>query len=149
VALFQRGNTGQAVRASSSIPGVFLPTLIAGRRYVDGGVISPVPVDAARKMGANFIIAVDISAKPENVVNGAVGVMQQSVTIMGHKLNLAELSRADIVLQPRVAHIGAAQFAQKHAAILEGEKVTAQMLPEIKRKLRLKTEQLNVLPLKK
>jgi len=147
--LFQRGNTGQAVRASSSLPGVFQSTLITGRRYVDGGVVSPVPVDAAKSMGADFVIAVDISAKPEKSVSGALRAMQQSITIMGHKLNMAELSRADVVLRPQVNHIGAAQFEQKHIAILEGEKIAMQMMPEIKRKIQLKAAQLNTLPVKK
>jgi NTE family protein len=62
-AIFVRGNVGQAVRASSSIPGVFEPVKIGGRNYIDGGVVSPVPVDAARQLGADFVIAVDISSK--------------------------------------------------------------------------------------
>src|SRR5690606_40152433 len=51
--VFVRGNTGQAVRASSSVPGVFEPVTIGGYQYVDGGVVSPVPVDAARQLGAD------------------------------------------------------------------------------------------------
>jgi NTE family protein len=62
--LFRRGNTGQAVRASSSVPGVFQPVAIGGHDYVDGGLVEPVPVDAAREMGADFVIAVNISADP-------------------------------------------------------------------------------------
>lgn len=59
-----RGNAGQVVRDQSSIPGVFEPVMISSKRYVDGGVVSPVPVDAAHELGADFIIAVDISKKP-------------------------------------------------------------------------------------
>ena len=61
---FRTGNTGTAVRASSSVPGVFQPVSINGRDYVDGGLVSPVPVRAARTMGADVVIAVDISNKP-------------------------------------------------------------------------------------
>ena len=64
--LFQRGDTGTAVRASSSVPAVFQPVRISGRDYVDGGLVSPVPVRAARQMGAELVIAVDISSAPEN-----------------------------------------------------------------------------------
>lgn len=143
--LFRAGNTGQAVRASSSIPGVFQPTLIGGRRYVDGGVVSPVPVDAAKKMGADFIIAVDISSKASHqVAEGALGVMYQSITIMGQKIGDAELKLADIVLHPRIGKIGGTDFDQRHVAILEGEKVLMQALPDIKRKLQAKTQLLNV-----
>ncbi|MEY4124349.1 MAG: family protein RssA, partial [Pseudomonadota bacterium] len=59
------GNTGSAVRASSAVPAVFQPVKIGTREYVDGGLVSPVPVRQAREMGANVIIAVDISTDPE------------------------------------------------------------------------------------
>ncbi|MFN8762308.1 MAG: patatin-like phospholipase family protein, partial [Burkholderiales bacterium] len=62
--LFQRGNIGIAVRASSSVPGVFTPVAINGREYVDGGLTAPVPVQAARSMGGDIVIAVDISTEP-------------------------------------------------------------------------------------
>ncbi len=63
--LFQRGNTGIAVRASCSVPSIFEPVKIGGHEYVDGGLVSPVPASFARKMGADFVIAVDISQRPE------------------------------------------------------------------------------------
>ena len=62
--LFQRGDTGLAVRASSAVPAVFQPVKIGTREYVDGGLVSPVPVRFARQMGAELVIAVDISALP-------------------------------------------------------------------------------------
>ena len=112
--VFVRGNTGQAVRASSSIPGVFEAVKIGGYSYVDGGVVSPVPVDAARELGADFIIAVDISSKADGKAPGSMlGNINQSITIMGQKLGALELQRADIVLRPRVLDIGAADFGQR------------------------------------
>ena len=63
--VFRSGDTGMAVRASAAVPGVFQPTQFRGRSYVDGGLTSPVPVQAARDMGADFVIAVDISDRPE------------------------------------------------------------------------------------
>ena len=62
--VFNSGNAGQAVRASASIPNVFLPVEIRGKQYVDGGLSAPVPVSAAKRLGANVVIAVDISARP-------------------------------------------------------------------------------------
>src|ERR1035437_1128543 len=59
--VFRTGDTGTAVRASSSVPGLFQPVLIRGHEYVDGGLSSPVPVRFAHQMGATFVIAVDIS----------------------------------------------------------------------------------------
>lgn len=134
---FARGNTGQAVRASSSIPGVFEPVMIAGRRYVDGGVISPVPVDAARELGADFIIAVDISSKANaaNSPSNMLGIVNQAVMIMGQKLGEQEMTRADIIIRPKVGKIGAADFDQKNVAILEGEKATLAAISDIKRKM--------------
>ena len=133
---FVRGNAGQAVRASSSIPGVFEPALIRGRRYVDGGVVSPVPVDAARELGADFVIAIDISSKAAgNRPDGMLGIVNQSLTIMGEKLGAQELARADVVIRPRVGRIGAADFDKKNLAIHEGEQAAQAALPQIKAKL--------------
>ncbi len=131
--VFVRGNTGQAVRASSSIPGVFEPTLIGGRNYVDGGIVSPVPVDAARELGADFVIAVDISTIASGKAPGSLlGNVNQSIAIMGRKLGAQELSRADIVIRPRVDDIGPASFEQRNDAILEGEKAGMAALPKIR-----------------
>ena len=135
--VFVRGNTGQAVRASSSIPGVFEAVAIGKAHYVDGGVVSPVPVDAARELGADFVIAVDISSKANGIASptSILGNVNQSITIMGQKLGALELARADIVIRPKVTDIGAADFAQKNRAILEGERAAQAALPEIRKKI--------------
>ncbi|MBB6240693.1 NTE family protein [Rhodanobacter sp. MP1X3] len=131
--VFIRGNTGQAVRASSSIPGVFEPVLIGDKHYVDGGVVSPVPVDAARQLGADFVIAVDISSTPSGSNPlGMVNIVGQSITIMGHQLGKQELARADFVIRPNITGIGATDFEQKNQAILEGERATLAAMPAIK-----------------
>lgn len=134
--VFVRGNTGQAVRASSSIPGVFEPVTIGQMHYVDGGVVSPVPVDAARQLGADFVIAVDISTKPNGKNPGSLlGNVNQSITIMGQKLGQQELARADIVIRPNVGTIGPADFEQRNDAILEGERATLAAMPQIRAQL--------------
>ena len=134
--VFVRGNTGQAVRASSSIPGVFEPTEISGKHYVDGGVVSPVPVDAARQLGADFVIAVDISTKPSGInPEGMVNILGQSIAIMGQQLGRQETARADVVIRPGVGNIGATDFEQKNQAILEGEKAALAAIPTIRAKL--------------
>ena len=121
--IFNRGNTGQAVRASCSIPGVFQPAVIAGKRYVDGGLVSPVPVDAARQLGADIVIAVDISSKAKDgKAAGILSNLNQTITIMGQKLGEQEMTRADVIIRPRVEQIGAGDWDQKHVALLEGEK---------------------------
>ncbi len=135
--VFVRGNTGQAVRASSSIPGVFEAVAIGKAHYIDGGVTSPVPVDAARELGAEFVIAVDISSKANGIASttSMLGNINQSIRIMGQKLGVLELQRADIVIRPKVSDIGPADFDQKNRAILEGERATLAALPQIKAKL--------------
>ena len=131
--IFNRGNTGQAVRASCSIPGVFQPAVIAGKRYVDGGLVSPVPVDAARQLGADIVIAVDISSKAKDgKAAGILSNLNQTITIMGQKLGEQEMTRADVIIRPRVGQIGAADLDQKHVALLEGEKAAQDALPAIR-----------------
>ena len=131
--VFARGNTGQAVRASSSIPGVFEPVKIGKQHYVDGGVVSPVPVDAVREMGADIVIAVDISDKPRGQSPGnLMGTMSQSLAIMGQRLGQAELQHADIVIRPQVLHVGASDFTQRAQVILEGEKAAIAAMPQLR-----------------
>ncbi len=134
--VFARGNTGQAVRASSSVPGVFQPVVIGNHRFVDGGVVSPVPVDAARALGADIVIAVDISSKARGQSpTGMLGTLSQSIAIMGQKLGEAELARADVVVRPQVLDIGGADFTQRANAILEGEKAALAALPQIRARI--------------
>ncbi|MDZ4164104.1 MAG: patatin-like phospholipase family protein [Smithellaceae bacterium] len=130
--VFGQGNTGIAVRASCSIPGVFRPVRIADRMYVDGGVVSPVAVDAARKLGADIVIAVDIAAdldisKPE----GTIDTILQSINIMYAKLSAAQLARADVAIKPKVGYIGSSDLEKRHEAIMEGEKAAMAELPAI------------------
>lgn len=107
--VFNYGDTGQAVRASVSIPSMFIPTKIAGMEYVDGGLVSPVPVNVARDLGADFIIAVDILAQPAYTeTNNVWGLFNQNINIMQQHLAQQELQHADIVIQPDLrekAHI--------------------------------------------
>ena len=134
---FNRGNVGQAVRASASIPNVFQPTMIGGRRYVDGGLSQPVPVSAAKKQGANFIIAVDISARPvKNVNQGFFSYLDQTFNVMSIPLLQHELGQANVVIKPQVLEMGSiGGFDQKRHAIQLGEEAARAALPEIKRKL--------------
>ena len=142
--LFRRGNTGQAVRASCSIPNIFQPAPISGRRYVDGGLSEPVPVLAAREMGADLVIAVDISAKARHGgrAEGFLGLLDQSVTIMGEKLLAQQIRSADVIIRPNIAGVGAADFASRNRIILEGEKAAQKALPLIRRAMAAKQREL-------
>jgi len=107
--VFNYGNTGQAVRASASIPSMFVPTKIRNVEYVDGGLVSPVPVQVARDLGADVVIAVDILAQPIHTETSNVwGLFNQNINIMQGRLAEEELKNADIVIQPDLrekAHI--------------------------------------------
>lgn len=131
--LFQRGDTGTAVRASSAVPGVFQPIEISGRDYVDGGLTSPVPAQSARAMGADFVIAVDISnVSRRDKLTGTLDVLLQTFAIMGHTISRHELEDADVVIRPKTAAISSTDFEGRHLAILEGEKAAAAAMPELK-----------------
>jgi NTE family protein len=139
--VFQRGNTGQAVRASSSIPGVFQPVAISGRDYVDGGLVSPVPVKVARSLGADVVIAVDIASTPKFArIEGLTDILLQTFGIMGQSIRNGELPDADVLIRPNTVGFGSADFAKKHEAILEGEKAAQAALPVIRQKLRQAAE---------
>ena len=134
--LFRTGNTGMAVRASSAVPGVFQPVEISGRDYVDGGLTSPVPAQSARGMGADFVIAVDISnVSRRDKLTGTLDVLLQTFAIMGHAISRHELEDADVVIRPKTAAVSSTDFEGRHLAILEGEKAAAAVMPELKARL--------------
>lgn len=134
--VFRTGNTGMAVRASSSVPGIFQPVTINGHEYVDGGLVSPVPVRVARALGADFVIAVDISDKPQNnKTESSVEILLQTFNIMGLSISRNELPEADIVISPLTPGINATDFKGKHQAVLQGEIAVAAILTELKDKL--------------
>lgn len=135
--LFRRGDTGLAVRASCSVPGVFQPATIQGKEYVDGGLVAPVPVRYAQEMGANFIIAVNISSDTSAFnSNGTLGLLQQTISIMQQSINQYEIARADVVITPQLKQMGSADFRARNAAILAGELAAQEKIAEIKDKLR-------------
>jgi NTE family protein len=125
-----------AVRASAAVPGVFQPVSINGREYVDGGLVSPIPAKAVRNLGANFVIAVDISVKPRDARTAStLDVLLQTFAIMGQSISRYETAEADIVIRPVTAELPATDFAGRHRAVLEGEKAAAAAMAEIKDRL--------------
>ncbi|WP_411883628.1 patatin-like phospholipase family protein [Polaromonas sp. YR568] len=134
--LFQRGDTGTAVRASSAVPAVFLPVKINGREYVDGGLVSPVPVRFARQMGADVVIAVDISSPPENNPAGdTLQILLQTFAIMGKSINQYELKDADVVVRPSLTGLKSADFSARQRAIDAGRAAMLAALPQLKARL--------------
>ncbi|PRC92238.1 patatin-like phospholipase family protein [Solimicrobium silvestre] len=135
--LFRRGNTGAAVRASSAVPGVFQPVKVGDHLYVDGGLVAPVPVAFARGMGADFVIAVNISAQPGTEASASsLNVLMQTFSIMGQTINQHELKGADIVIRPELDGMKGSDFAGRNMAIMAGERAAMLAMPEIKRKIK-------------
>ena len=138
--LFQRGDTGTAVRASSAVPAVFQPVKVGTREYVDGGLVSPVPVRAARKMGAELIIAVDISTAPEaSAANGTLEILLQTFTIMGKSISSIELKDADVLVRPQLAGVSSADFSARRRSIEAGRQAMLLALPQLRAAIDAKT----------
>lgn len=134
--VFRTGDTGMAVRASAAVPGVFQPAEFNGRSYVDGGLSSPVPVQSAREMGADFVIAVDISARPQGQpVDSLSSILWQTTTIMGGVIGRNETRDADALIRPALPYVKSWDFAARHDAMLEGERAALAALPAIRQKL--------------
>jgi NTE family protein len=133
---FRRGNTGSAVRASSAVPAVFQPVRIGGREYVDGGLVAPVPVHQTREMGANFVIAVDISSDPEgNPADDTFQILMQTFTIMGKSINTLALKEADVVIRPALSGVKSADFSARRRSIEAGRVAMLAQLPKLKERL--------------
>lgn len=138
--LFQRGDTGTAVRASSAVPAVFQPVRIAGREYVDGGLVAPVPVGYTRRMGAELIVAVDISSAPEaNAASDTMQILLQTFAIMGKSINQFELASADVVIRPALASMKGADFGARKNAIEAGRQAMLMQMPRLKQLITEKT----------
>ena len=134
--LFQRGDVGMAVRASSAVPAVFQPVKIGTREYVDGGLVSPVPVRFARQMGAELVIAVDISSPPDgNPTSDPFKMLLQTFAIMGKSINHFELKDADLVLRPKLAGVSSADFSARKRAIDSGREAALAGLAALRLRL--------------
>jgi NTE family protein len=146
----QEGLVADAVRASIALPGLFAPVEVNGRRLVDGGLVNPVPVSLARAMDADFVIAVDLSSslvgryarrrsshrrgrrQPTmlEVVTSSISIMQVRVT----RSRLAG-EPADVVIAPRLGHLGLLDYHRGIEAIDEGRAATTLLIPQIQRLL--------------
>lgn len=134
--LFQRGDTGAAVRASSAVPAVFQPVRIGSREYVDGGLVAPVPVGQARRMGAELVIAVDISEAPEGRATGdPFRMLLQTFAIMSRSINRYELREADLVIRPALAGVAGTDFTARLRAIEAGRDATRRALPLLRARI--------------
>jgi NTE family protein len=141
----RKGSVIDAVRASISIPGIFVPVALEGKCLVDGGLVNPVPTDVLWDMGARFVIAVNVLIEPPKSrhaahlpgVSGKAEVpnifntLLQSLYIMEHEIMKQRIMKADIIISPDVSHIEAFEFHRGEEAILEGYKAASNALPRL------------------
>jgi len=132
--ILERGDLGRAVQASSSAPGLLEPVRLAGRMLVDGNLAAPVPVAAARRLGARKVIAVDVTFPPvEADLGDPFDALYQAFSILTRRLALEERSRADLVLEPRLhaphEHMSRAMIRAMTEA---GERAALEALPKLR-----------------
>lgn len=132
--LLKTGNAGQAVRASSSMPGVFLPMSLNSMELVDGAISSPLPVSIARQMGAELVVAVDVFAPPQNThAAGIYEIVMQSFEIMGLSLAKLEGQKADVLIKPSVGQFSGTDFNNRAQLIAAGFVAGKQAVEQIRK----------------
>lgn len=134
--VFQQGSVATAVRASISIPGIFVPEKIGNQLLVDGGVIDRIPISVVKELGADITIAVDVSQfQLDPQVTTIYDVIMQSMDIMGKELVRYQQIEADIFIRPMVQAHSSFTFSQVDELIIQGERATNEQLPSIREKL--------------
>jgi NTE family protein len=132
----EKGSLAKAVRASSAIPGIFVPVTFGSRMLVDGGVTNNIPCDIARNKGANIVIAVNIMKDVKNDdITSVIDVIGQSASIMMHENSKAKLQYADVVIEPDTKGVSMFDFSQKKVLMEAGMKAARKALPGIRRLL--------------
>lgn len=130
--VFKDGNVAEAVRASISIPGIFVPHRIGDRLLVDGGVVERVPVHTVREMGADIIIAIDVGLFDAKMkVTSIMDVISQSINIMEREIYQRQISTADYVIRPNVGDISSLDFSNVEDIIEEGYRKGIECIGEI------------------
>lgn len=136
VVVLRSGPVADAVRASCSIPGVFVPREVGGRELVDGGLVSPLPVRSARALGCDVVIAVDVGTRPtKSALPGMYEVVLQSFEIMGRALAEHEAQGADVVLRPDTSLYTSTDFGVRREMIQAGYEAAQRALPDLRKRL--------------
>ncbi|HEY3278045.1 MAG TPA: patatin-like phospholipase family protein [Syntrophorhabdaceae bacterium] len=129
----EKGSLAKAIRASSAIPGIFVPVTFGKRLLVDGGVTDNVPCDIAKNKGADIVIAVNLSKDVKDYNLGScIDMIGQSASIMMHESNKIKLRHADVIIEPDARGVSMFDFTQKKAMMEEGIKAAKKALPRIK-----------------
>ncbi|SDY76686.1 NTE family protein [Evansella caseinilytica] len=137
-AVFRHGPVAAAVRASIAIPGIFIPETIGGRVFVDGGVVDRVPVEVVKEMGADIVVAVDVTSfNPQSDIGSIYDVIIQTMDIMEKEMVRYREIKADVMIRPPLSHIKPKQFANVQEIIETGEAEAKKFMPLLKEKIRI------------
>jgi NTE family protein len=136
VVMSGEGDVAFAIRASCCIPGWYVPvTDEKGRQLVDGGLVANIPTAAARSLGADIVIAVDVNAEGAKFLgtpHSAIGILLQSMMVVQHTASMHQLQDADVVIRPRVGHIRWDELGRVHELIEAGALAARSTLERIK-----------------
>jgi len=133
---FTSGSLLGAIRASIAIPGVFHPVTCDDKLFVDGGVLERIPIQAARDLGADIVIAIDALGPPRRQnPKSALGVVDLSYQVMDWKTAQSEIKKADILITPDMGTRSSFRFRDNQDTIQAGRDAAIKMLPEIWAKL--------------
>ncbi|MCX7781116.1 MAG: patatin-like phospholipase family protein [Negativicutes bacterium] len=134
--IFTEGSVADAVRASISVPGIFLPFTVNDMMLIDGAVVNPTPTDIARRMGGEIVIGVDLAHAGIicNITN-VFDVIIQSIDIMEREIFKHRNHDCDILIQPDVAHISPSSFDAIDECVAIGERAAEDALPMLRRLL--------------
>jgi NTE family protein len=131
--VFKEGPVAEAVRASISIPGIFVPEKYNGRLLVDGGVSDRVPVSVVREMGADIVIGIDVSRVGRYTeISTIYDVIMQSIDIMQTEIYNNREIASDVMLRPSVEMYSSRAFTNIEEIIAIGEEETRKKLDQIK-----------------
>ncbi len=120
--IIREGSVARAVRASCAIPGIFSPVESGEQVFVDGGVLGLVPIDAVKKMGANIVVAVDVTASVEEYpLENIFDVLSRTIEIMSREITNYQINSADIVIRPDMKGISPSHFDAAEDAVKKGE----------------------------
>ncbi|MDR3563861.1 MAG: patatin-like phospholipase family protein [Negativicutes bacterium] len=131
--VLREGEVAQAVRASISVPGIFVPYQMGDMLLVDGAVLNPTPIDVAHRMGADIVIGIDLvpSGTVANITN-MFDVLIQSIDIMERELFQNRLPYCDVLVRPDIAHISPSAFDSVEECVALGEKAMVAALPKVR-----------------
>lgn len=137
--LLDKGDLIQAVRASTALPTILPPVTMDGRILIDGGLINPVPADVVKKMGAEYVIAVDVSKRWPNItadtmtIRGIKTAVADTISAFEFQLSREVLKKADLVIRPLIEDFTIMDFGEARQIIAAGENEATRYLRQIRK----------------